>query len=108
MPPTPVFSVTTPWSAGSVARSRFAKVCENPTFDSPYSGTCDGANVPGLQRPPAQAAATAPVVAAGTVLSAVPASDPAEALQKIGKLRDDGVITEDEFQAKKSELLARM
>ena len=62
----------------------------------------------GLQRPPAQAAATAPVVAAGTVLSAVPASDPAEALQKIGKLRDDGVITEDEFQAKKSELLARM
>ena len=62
----------------------------------------------GLQRPPAQAAATAPVVAAGTVLSAVPASDPVEALQKIGKLRDDGVITEDEFQAKKSELLARM
>ena len=62
----------------------------------------------GLQRPPAQAAATAPVVAAGTVLSAVPASDPAEALQKIGKLRDDGVITEDDFQAKKSELLARM
>ena len=62
----------------------------------------------GLQRPPAQAAATAPVVAAGTVLSAVPASDAAEALQKIGKLRDDGVLTEDEFQAKKSELLARM
>ena len=54
VPPTPVFSVTTPWSAGSVARSRLAKVWENPTFDSPYSGTCAGANVPGLQRPPAQ------------------------------------------------------
>ena len=43
-----------------------------------------------------------------TELSAVPASDPMEALEKIGKLRDNGVLTEDEFQAKKSELLARL
>jgi len=27
---------------------------------------------------------------------------------QIGKLRDDGTLTEDEFQAKKSELLARL
>ena len=46
VPPTPVLRVTTPWSAGSVARSRFAKVCEKPTFNSPYSGTAAGANVP--------------------------------------------------------------
>jgi len=75
------------------------------TRGSSFAGYLRGSS---WQRSSAQAAATAPVVAAGTVLSAVPASDAAEALQKIGKLRDDGVLTEDEFQAKKSELLARM
>ena len=42
-----------------------------------------------------------------TELSAVPASDPLEALEKIGKLRDNGTLTEEEFQAKKSERLKR-
>ena len=62
----------------------------------------------GSQRSFAPASTTGPVVDAGTELSAVPASDPVEALEKIGKLRDDGTLTEDEFQAKKSELLARL
>ena len=62
----------------------------------------------GSQRSSVPASTTAPVVDAGTELSAVPASDPVEALEKIGKLRDDGTLTEDEFQAKKSELLARL
>lgn len=32
---------------------------------------------------------------------------PAERIRQLGQLRDDGLITEAEFQAKKSELLAR-
>lgn len=31
--------------------------------------------------------------------------DPLETLQRLGKLRDSGVLTEDEFAAKKAELL---
>ena len=75
------------------------------TRGSSFAGYLRGSS---WQRSSAQAAVTAPVVAAGTELSAVPASDPMEALEKIGKLRDNGTLTEDEFQAKKSDLLARL
>ncbi|MDQ3527982.1 MAG: SHOCT domain-containing protein [Actinomycetota bacterium] len=34
--------------------------------------------------------------------------DPIEQLQKLGQLRDAGILTEDEFLAKKSEILSRM
>jgi hypothetical protein len=30
------------------------------------------------------------------------------ALEQLGKLRDQGILTEEEFQAKKQELLARL
>jgi putative oligomerization/nucleic acid binding protein len=36
---------------------------------------------------------------------AAPASDPMDQIAKLAKLRDSGVLTEDEFQAKKTELL---
>ena len=29
-------------------------------------------------------------------------------LERLGKLRDDGVVTEDEFQQKKAELMSRL
>ncbi|NNJ46372.1 MAG: SHOCT domain-containing protein [Acidimicrobiia bacterium] len=34
-----------------------------------------------------------------------PAEDPYEQLQKLGELRDQGILTEDEFAAKKAEVL---
>lgn len=33
---------------------------------------------------------------------------PAELIRDLGRLRDEGLITEDEFQAKKTEILARV
>ncbi len=36
------------------------------------------------------------------------ASSPTEELQKLGQLRDSGVITDEEFEAKKKELLAKI
>lgn len=47
------------------------------------------------------AAVAAPNVAQG-------ADDPLSALEKLGKLRDAGVVTPAEFEAKKAELLARL
>ena len=37
--------------------------------------------------------------------AAAPAADPVEQLEKLGKLRDNGVLTEEEFQAEKAKLL---
>jgi hypothetical protein len=33
---------------------------------------------------------------------------PADLIREIGRLRDEGLITEDEFQAKKADLLSRV
>lgn len=55
------------------------------------------------------AAAQSPSPAvAPTVPTAPPTADPFEALAKLGQLRDAGVITVEEFEAKKAEILARM
>jgi hypothetical protein len=37
--------------------------------------------------------------------AATPSADPVGQVRKLGQLRDEGLITEDEFQAKKRELL---
>jgi hypothetical protein len=37
-----------------------------------------------------------------------PHESPAEAIRQLGRLRDEGLISEEEFQAKKAELLARI
>lgn len=49
--------------------------------------------------------ATAPAVAAAP--DAAPAPDLVEQLRALAGLRDDGILTEDEFSAKKAELLAK-
>ncbi len=36
------------------------------------------------------------------------ADSPAELIREVGRLRDEGLITEEEFQAKKAELLSRV
>ena len=35
-------------------------------------------------------------------------ASPADTIRELGRLRDEGLITEDEFQAKKSQLLERV
>ncbi|MCC6830340.1 MAG: SHOCT domain-containing protein [Thermoleophilia bacterium] len=40
--------------------------------------------------------------------SAKPAQSPADTIRELAKLRDEGHITEDEFQTKKRELLERI
>lgn len=37
-----------------------------------------------------------------------PGPSPAELIREIGRLRDEGLITEEEFQAKKADLLSRV
>ncbi len=41
-------------------------------------------------------------------IPAVDEEDAMEALERLGKLRDQGVVSEDEFQQKKAELLSRL
>lgn len=43
-----------------------------------------------------------------TVTSQSPTQDPMDALKKLAELRDAGIVTEDEFQAKKAALLSKL
>ena len=49
-----------------------------------------------------------PFIAKGDGPAADPSKTPIEAIRALGELRDNGLVTEDEFQAKKRELLARI
>jgi hypothetical protein len=46
--------------------------------------------------------------AAGDHQMAASAPDPIEQLRKLGELRDAGILTEEEFSAKKTDILSRM
>lgn len=52
-------------------------------------------------------AATTPVAAAGTAPTA-PTVDPTAQLQQLDSLRQQGILTQSEFDAKKTEILARL
>jgi hypothetical protein len=54
------------------------------------------------------AAAAAAAAEPADVAGAGPAIDITEQIQKLAALKDQGILTEDEFAAKKAELLARM
>ena len=60
------------------------------------------------QSAPAQAPAPAPSPAAAPAPAAGAASSIPEQIKKLAELRDMGVLTPDEFEAKKKELLSRM
>lgn len=54
-------------------------------------------------------AAPAPVpIAAPEPATAAPARDPMEALKRLGELKAAGVLTDEEFEAKKAELLKQI
>ncbi len=56
------------------------------------------------RRAAAEAAPTAPAEAAPEVEA--PAEDPYEQLEKLGKLHQDGILTDEEFATAKAKLLA--
>ena len=57
----------------------------------------------------ASAAAAAPLAApAPAPAAAATAADSADAIKRLGDLRDQGLLTPEEFEAKKAEILARM
>jgi uncharacterized membrane protein YdbT with pleckstrin-like domain len=58
--------------------------------------------------PAGSTAATTPVAAPAAVLAPEAPVDPMAALNSLADLRDRGAITPDEYEAKKTELLARM
>ncbi len=58
-----------------------------------------------------EGAAPMPQAAAAPVTATAPApqaADPIEQLRKLGELRDAGVLSEEEFAAKKADILSRM
>ncbi|MFE0512937.1 SHOCT domain-containing protein [Streptomyces sp. NPDC058964] len=57
---------------------------------------------------PGQTPAVAPHAAPPAAPPAAPAPAPVEQLQQLAQLRDAGILSEDEFAAKKTEILARM
>jgi uncharacterized membrane protein YdbT with pleckstrin-like domain len=58
--------------------------------------------------PAASAAATTPVAAAAAAVAPAAPVDPMAALNSLADLRDRGAISAEEYEAKKTELLARM
>lgn len=60
------------------------------------------------QYAPAPPAAPAPAAAAGSSDAAAPGRDPLEALKQLGELKAAGVLTDEEFAAKKAELLKQI
>jgi hypothetical protein len=60
--------------------------------------------------PPEAAAAAAPAAAepAAAPAAAAPAADPMEQLTKLAALKDQGVLTDEEFATQKAKLLAQM
>jgi len=58
--------------------------------------------------PPPPAPAPAPAPAPQPVTAAAQTQDPVAMLKQLGELKDAGVLTEDEFQAKKADLLRQI
>jgi len=66
------------------------------------------APAPVVPAPVAPAAVEAPVAPAPVAAPGPSAADSADAIKRLADLRDQGLLTDAEFEAKKSEILARM
>lgn len=94
--------------SGDAGVDRFLMITDAEGFKnaimSQKAGKPVGATVATPTAAAAPVAATAPVALAPVA----PVSDPAAALASLADLRDRGAITNEEFEAKKVELLARI
>ncbi|HLM18502.1 MAG TPA: SHOCT domain-containing protein [Acidimicrobiia bacterium] len=92
-------AVAVQWDAlkGSIAASGGDMAVAMQGIQNTYAGTADAAGRAYLAEQE-EAKATAAQEAA--------ANDPAERLKKLGQLKDAGLVTDEEFEAKKAEILA--
>ena len=88
------------WSGGKgdPSKAPHALAMNSPHHDQAKRGTAELRHLIADH----QATAAQPAAAAPTAI------DPADQLRKLAELRDAGILTAEEFEAKKSELLARM
>jgi uncharacterized membrane protein YdbT with pleckstrin-like domain len=78
------------------------KMAEQTAARAPQAAAAAAAEASAQAPAPAPAAAVAPAAAAPS------AADSADAIKRLGDLRDQGLLTPEEFEAKKAEILARM
>ena len=100
--------VAVQWDAlkGSIAAAGGDMAAVMGGLQSSYSGTADAAMREAMASRAAQAA---PQPVPGAVpAAAAPAQDPAERLRKLSELRDAGAITDDDYDAKKAEILKQI
>jgi len=98
--------VAVQWDAlkGSIAAAGGDMAAVMGGLQSTYSGTADAA-----MRQAMAGVGDVPTTMPMPPAASAPAVDgPAEKLEKLAKLRDAGVITADDFEAKKAELLSQM
>jgi hypothetical protein len=96
--------VAVQWDAlkGSIAAAGGDMAAVMGGLQNTYSGTADAAMRQAMASPAAQAVpSTMPV-------GAPAAQDPAERLKKLSELRDAGAITDEEFEAKKAEIIRQI
>ena len=82
------------------------KMAEQTAARAPQAAAVAAAAAAAQAPVPAPVAAPAPVVAPAP--AAPSAADSADAIKRLGDLRDQGLLTPEEFEAKKAEILARM
>ncbi len=97
--------VAVQWDAlkGSIAASGGDMAAVMGGLQNTYSGTADAAMREAMASRAAQEAPS--TMPAGAPAPAAGSQDPAERLKKLAELRDAGAITDDEFQAKKAEII---
>ena len=99
-------TITTPTEFRNAMMAR-RMAAENAAMSGAATGGLATATGPGAAAEPA-APAPAPFAATPAATAAPSGADAAGAIRHLGELRDQGLITEEEFEAKKRELLARM
>jgi hypothetical protein len=100
--------VAVQWDAlkGSIAAAGGDMAAVMGGLQSTYSGTADAAMRHAMASPAAQAVPS--TMPGGAPAPAAPAHDPAERLKTLAGLRDAGAITDEEFEAKKAEIIRQI
>ena len=101
--------------SGDAGADQFKSITQATEFRNAMMGQKmaeqTAARAPQAAAAAAAAAAPAPVVApapAPPAPAAPSAADSADAIKRLGELRDQGLLTPEEFEAKKAEILSRM
>lgn len=97
--------------SGDAGVDRFRSITGPMEFRNAIMAQKDAGTTAVAAPAPAAPVAAAPIAPAPVAAAAAPASssaDAADALAKLADLRDRGAITAEEFEAKKTEILARM